>query len=470
MMEAQNIALENYLSELLGDEYEQFLHAEEEPPAIRVNTLKQSVERFAEKLRYWSVDFKPHVVNPQGFILASDDLPLSHTLAFFRGEFFYQGIASQLPVLALQPQPGETVLDIAAAPGSKATQLAALMQNHGRLWLNDASRRRMQPLLANLAAAGTINDVVTCLPGQIIGRQVPEFFDRVLLDAPCSALNIFPRRQALRRWSKGYLEKISYIQEQLLISAIKAAKVGGVIVYSTCSICPEEDEAVIDRIVRRYPVTIEALPFAGASFIGNGRLQYSTTTFHTDMVKTGRIHPYPQPVEGFFIARLRKTDSLPIRPVSQPMRFLPPLGVEDDRVVALLEQLERDWGLATQRLHPYRFLLNQHKAWIVHPDWQELPQDILVKAGLLLATRKTRGWKLSTAAVQFFAADLHRAFLDLEPSAVRQLFRAGYLPIARTSLQYHILRIEGRPFAVVSQNNGILKLHLPHRCEVIFDP
>jgi len=234
--------LSAYVEALLGAQAGAFMASGLEPPAIRLNTLKISRDACLEKLHAWRISCVPHPLNPDGWILEEDRLPLSHTLAFFRGEFFYQGVSSQLPVIALAPRPGETVLDMCAAPGSKSNQIAAAMANSGRLWVNDASTRRLQALMANLTAAGVRNEVVTALPGQLFGRLLPEYFDRVLVDAPCSALGNWPKRIHKAHWSRAYLKKISYLQEQLLISAIKTVKTGGIIVYSTCSICPEEDE------------------------------------------------------------------------------------------------------------------------------------------------------------------------------------------------------------------------------------
>ncbi|MCI0496551.1 RsmB/NOP family class I SAM-dependent RNA methyltransferase, partial [candidate division KSB1 bacterium] len=190
-MDIQNSELENYLRQLLTSDYPGFINANPEPLAIRVNTLKTTVPAFEEKLLQWQVDYQPHPLNPTGFILQEDKLPLSHTLAFFLGEFFYQGIASQLPVLALDPQPGETILDMSAAPGSKATQIAALMNNSGQLVLNDPSPGRNTILTRHAHRAGIQHDVVLRAPGQQIGQLFPEFFDRVLVDAPCSGLGTF---------------------------------------------------------------------------------------------------------------------------------------------------------------------------------------------------------------------------------------------------------------------------------------
>jgi len=463
--------LERYLRQLLGADYPLFLDARPEPPAIRINTLKAPIQGLRHRLQAWGVAHTSHPLNPSGVILEEDSLPLSSTVSFFKGEFCYQGIASQLPVLALQPQPGETILDLAAAPGSKAAQIAAVMENRGRLWLNDNSVKRLQPLMANLATVGTINDALTCLPGQWFGRQMPESFDRVLVDAPCSGLKAPPRGTHARLWwSKEFVEKASRIQEQLLISALKAVKVGGILVYSTCSICPEEDEAVISRILDRYPVVVEPLPFPRPDWLRRGLSAYQDKSYPSALAATARIHPYPEAIEGFFIARLRKMGPLPIRPVSRPAAIQPCREIEDPEIAIRLAELEKHWGLPLATLAQFRYLLNENKLWLVSRDWKEIPLDGLVKVGLPLAVKKSGGWKLTNASVQFFRRQVRHHFLELKEDDLRTLFASGRLATARTPLLYHILVVQGKPFAIVSQAEGELKLRLPHRCEVILDP
>ena len=459
--------LVDYLQQLLGVEYAAFAAAPLEPPGIRLNPLKRDPELFRARLREWQIDARPHPVNPDGLILEQDELPLSHTLHYFTGDFIYQGLSSQLPALALDPQPGESVLDLCAAPGSKSTQIAALMQNRGRLLLNDSSNGRLQPLMSNLFAAGVLNAALINLPGQLLGRLMPEQFDRVLVDAPCSALGNMPARAGLSAWSRAWLNKISTIQEQLLISAIKAAKVGGVIVYSTCSICPEEDEMVLEHILERYPVELEKIPFAGAPCCRPPLSSYQGHTFAAGLKHAVRIHPWPLPFEGFFVARLRKTGPLPIRPVNQAMTFAATLPGTSPEIRPVLEHLEEEWGIPVARLADCRFIKTLHRLWAVAPEWEQVPLRTFMMAGLPLAIQKTRFWRLTNASVQWLADDIHYREIDFSPDQVSALFGQGQIPAPPGPLRYHILRLAGRPVACIAQADGCYRIQLPHHFQLI---
>ncbi len=437
-----------------------------EPPSLRINTLKTSRSRFGGKLTAWQITASPHPFHPDGLILADDPLPLSHTLAFFRGEFFYQGISSQLPVIALDPQPGETILDMCAAPGSKSTQIAAAMANQGRLWINDASTKRLQALMANLTAAGVMNDIVTALPGQLIGRLLPEQFDRILVDAPCSALSNWPKRIKEAHWSPAYLNKISYLQEQLLISAIKAARVGGIIVYSTCSICPEEDEMVLERILARYPVEMEPLPFSPAPFVRPGLSGYAGHSFARQIECAGRVHPYPLPYEGFFVARLRKTGPLPIRPVTTPLQYQPTLAADAPEIAAILSHLHDHWGIDPAVLQNYRFIVNKNRIWMMDSAWEQTPDRTFMMAGLPLALRKSHAWRLLNQSVQFLDAQVSKRHLELSDQDLLALFEHGHIPAPHGPLSYHALTLGGRPIAALAQADGCFSIHLPHHFHI----
>lgn len=460
--------LTDYLKQLLGDDHERFITASQEPPAISVNALRYDLKSLQEKLRSWHIGFRPHPVNENGCILEQDELPLSHTLSYFCGRFRHQGLSSQLPVPALDPQPGETVLDLAAAPGSKAIQIADRMQNRGRLVLNDPSVRRLEALMANLGRAAVQNDIVLNLQGQAIGRLFPEYFDRVLADVPCSGLHYMPDRIHTPYWNVGYLNVIAHIQEQLLISAIKAARVNGVIVYSTCSIAPEENEMVVARILQRYPVRIEAVPDWPIASKQPGLLRYGSQVFPEAMRHAVRLYPYPEAWEGFFLVRLRKVAPLPIRPVNEPLRWLATKTAEDPEVAAALESLQQHWGVDPAVFLPFRFLINEHKLWLLHAAWTEVPDRQFVKAGMALAIRKSKYWRLTHSSVQWLGRRISRQLLELPHQQRQQLFFHGEVPIPdQTALAYHILTVDGEPVAVVSESLGRLKMKLPHRFHLI---
>ena len=468
-MDIQNSELENYLRQLLKADYSAFVASQIEPPAIRVNTLKTTVPLFEEKLSKWQVDFQPHPINPTGFILKDDKLPLSHTLAFFLGEFFYHGVASQLPVLALDPQPGETILDMSAAPGSKATQIAALMNNSGRLVLNDPSPGRNTILTRHSHRAGIQHDVVLRLPGQQIGQLFPEFFDRVLVDAPCTGLGTFAAKpgEIVQWWSYQRLKKLSEIQYYLLISAIKAVKVGGTIVYSTCSIAPEENEIVIDKILKDYPVEIEKLPeWTGFQF-QKGMEKYLDCAFHPDLQKAIRVSPMEQPIEGFFIVRLKKVAATKPGKLEKQMTYQATRRYEDDDIAPIIARLEQRWGINAELLSLFRFVVGARRIWLVHPQWEEVPDRFFIKAGLVLAEKKLADWKLTNSSIQMLTSQITKGLLHIEAEDLKNLFTSGALAFPGYPEDYYVLNFKGENIGSVSLFNERLKIDIPHQFDLV---
>jgi 16S rRNA (cytosine1407-C5)-methyltransferase len=461
--------LTTYLKKLLTTEYDAFCAAVPEPPCVAVNSGKCQQDVFRQKLNRWGLNADPHPVARDSFILADDPLPLSHTLSYFLGEFRHQGISSLMPALALDPQPGETILDMAAAPGSKSVQIAGLMQNRGRLLLNDVYMKRVEPLMTNLSRAAVLNDVLVNLPGQTLGRLLPEFFDRILVDAPCSGLNLIDNRKQDGHWNSGYLETISHVQEQLLISAIKAAKVNGVIVYSTCSLAPEENEMVVSRILEKYPVEVESLPNWRLTSSRPAMTQYGERSFPALIQHGLRLYPFPENWEGFFLIRLRKTAPLTIRPVDHPMSWIATLAFDDPTISPILENLQKLWGVDVSFFAPFRFWVNEHKLWLVNDEWRLAPQNGFVKIGLPLAVRKSGFWRLTTASSQWLNERITRNRLEIAADQLTPLLASGELSHEGNDLKYYILTTKQRVVGVVSQYQGKLKLKIPHPFRLVAD-
>jgi NOL1/NOP2/sun family putative RNA methylase len=292
------------IAELLGEESKAFFAALADPPTgLRVNTLRVRGEHFRE--------ISPFVLTPLtypegGFLLEGDGRPGRHPY-HAAGLYYLQDPGAMAVAALLDPQPGEWVIDLAAAPGGKTTHLAALMDNTGLLVANDVHPGRTRELTGNLERCGVRNALVTLESVEGLAEHFGAVFDRVLLDAPCSGEAMFSKSEAARRaWSPAAVAGCARRQHGLLAEAARLLRPGGRLVYSTCTFSPEEDEEVVARFLSAHPgFEIEDPdPVPGAA---PGRPEWVPHELRTpDLARTRRLWPHRVPGAGHFVARLRR--------------------------------------------------------------------------------------------------------------------------------------------------------------------
>ena len=214
-----------------------------------------------------------------------------------------------LPPLILDPQPGEYVLDMAAAPGSKTTQMAQMMKNTGVIVANDISIERVRALSHNIDKLGVVNTIVTELDGYKFGRFLEGRMDRILIDAPCSALGTLHKTyEPLRWWSWGVVGNLVRTQKGLILAAYRALKPGGRMVYSTCTLVPEENEGIVNFLLQRHPeAEILDVPDFGLK-MEEGITEWKRNTYDERIKKTRRLYPFENQTEGFYFALIRKPE------------------------------------------------------------------------------------------------------------------------------------------------------------------
>lgn len=270
---------------------------------LRVNTIKYDSQSLMSCFRENNIKFDRVTWYNEGFIIKnSRERDIEKLDIYEKGYISFQSLSSMVPPLVLEPKPGEKILDLTAAPGSKTTQIAAIMNNEGYILANELDKIRSEKLKAKVEVMGaSIVDVVTGR-GEKIGDEYPEHFDRVLLDTPCSGEGRFVVGDAstTRYWSKKEVEKLSRIQKKLLESANKALKMNGVMVYSTCTLNKEENEEIINFAVNT--LNMEILNF---DLKINGAMQGFNEGMEKTINRAIRILPSKE-MEGFFICKLRK--------------------------------------------------------------------------------------------------------------------------------------------------------------------
>lgn len=289
----------------LVDDEASFFASLIEPHAnsFRVNTLRASAGDVIDRLKGYGIDTTGLPWYESGFTTNSTEL--TSTLERFLGTIYIQEAASMLPPLIMRDElrRASTVLDACAAPGSKATQMAAMMRNRGCLVANDRNYRRIRALKFNLNKAGAINTVITNFDLQ---RFPPGKYDIVLLDAPCSSDGTVRKNpEVFEQWSLSRIRGCSAVQRDLIKHAFDLVAEGGTLVYSTCSLAPEENELVIDHLLRHRPAKVR--PFALDNFTFGPAVQnWAGETLDVGVAACRRVWPHHNNTDGFFVAKVTK--------------------------------------------------------------------------------------------------------------------------------------------------------------------
>lgn len=308
--------MEVFMNVFAINELLEFLEASEvqRPLTIRTNSLKTRRRDLAQALINRGVNLDPvGKWSKVGLVIYSSQVPLGATPEYLAGHYMIQGASSMLPVMSLAPQENERILDMCSAPGGKSSHIAAIMKNTGVLFANDLNRDRIHAVIGNFHRLGVVNSVVSCMNG-VEYKKFMSGFDRVLLDAPCTGTGVISKDQSVKTSkSQTDIQRCYNLQRKLILSAIDCisakSSTGGYLVYSTCSILPEENEWVIDYALKKRHVRL--VP-TGLDFGVEGFTNYQGQRYHPSMKLTKRYYPHTHNMDGFFVAKLQKTsDEIP---------------------------------------------------------------------------------------------------------------------------------------------------------------
>ncbi len=303
------------MKRLLGADFERFCESYDQPlrRGLRVNTGKIAVPDLLARIdrSITPTPFSPESFYVNGDFAAGAD-PLHHA-----GAYYMQEPSAASAVTVLSPQPGERVLDLCAAPGGKSTQIAAALKGRGLLWSNEYVRARAQILSQNLERCGVKNAVVSNAAPATLSDGLFEFFDAVLVDAPCSGEGMFRKEPAaLADWSEEAVEACAMRQRDILLSAVRMVRPGGRLVYSTCTFAPEENECMVAALLAACP-DLEPLPIT-VSFGRPGFDWERVSSFAPEGVTGERFSPEAcrrilpfDGGEGHFVAAFQKRGDAP---------------------------------------------------------------------------------------------------------------------------------------------------------------
>ncbi len=282
------------------------------PSSIRCNTLKITVEELKTRLENYGWKLRqPFEKFPEVMIIDSILKPgeLGKTREHLLGYYYVQEISSMLPMMVLEPEAGDFLLDLCASPGSKTTQAAAMMNNDGTIIANEISMGRIGILNSNIERCGVMNTIVTRKEGFALCERFlkkTQFkFDKILVDAPCSGEGTLRKSPStLQAWNINMIKKIAGTQRRLAEAALGILKVGGTMIYSTCTLAPEENEMIVDYLIQKFDIEVEKinLPLKFRC----GVCEWEGKKLSKDVEKCLRLYPQDNNTDGFFVAKIKK--------------------------------------------------------------------------------------------------------------------------------------------------------------------
>jgi len=424
--------------------------------SIRVNTLKISVADFLALVSPYNWQLTPVPWCAEGFWIERDDeasLPLGSTAEHLSGLFYIQEASSMLPVAALftDDNAPERVMDVAAAPGSKTTQIAARMGNRGAILANEFSASRVKVLHANISRCGIHNVALTHFDGRVFGAALPEAFDAILLDAPCSGEGVVRKDpDALKNWSVESNLEIAATQRELIDSAFHALRPGGTLVYSTCTLNRDENEDVCLWLKAQYPDAVEFLPLNGLFASANEAV-----------TPEGFLHVFPQiyDCEGFFVARLRKTQT--VEPLPAPtfkvgnFPFAPMKRREAEQVTTAAAKVGLAWD---DTCHLW---IRDKEIWLFPANIEPLIGKVrFSRIGIRLAEVHNKGYRWQHEAV-IALADSENTFALTHQEAEEWYRGRDVYPDNTPSHDEVVVTYQGYPLGLAKKVGSRLKNSYP---------
>ncbi|GEB77147.1 tRNA/rRNA methyltransferase [Sporolactobacillus inulinus] len=438
------------MTALMGeDEARTFFATYEQDRALglRVNPLKIEPEQLRALSGF---HLQPIPFCSNGFYYQEEDAPGKHPY-HQAGLYYIQEPSAMFVADTLAPQPGERVLDLCAAPGGKSTQLAARMKNSGLLIANEPYPKRAKALSENIERMGITNAVVTNEMPERLADYFPGYFDKVLVDAPCSGEGMFRKDpEAATYWSPAHVAECAALQEHILEDAYVMLRTEGTLVYSTCTFAPEEDERMIAALLKKHP-DLELLPIEKYANVSDGRPQWADD--EQSLTKTARLWPHLLRGEGHFVAKLRKHGSASSRKqknaASAKENTLSDYRAFEEQT--LCEKLAGSFHWLGRQL----FLLPN-----ACPDLGKLK---VVRAGLHLGEQKKNRFEPNHALALALLSDLFQNQYALSASDQRwdSYLRGETLPLTHARKGWTVVTIDGYPLGWGKAAGGQLKNSYP---------
>lgn len=459
------------MERLLGSEWEAFLASYDKNRyyGLRMNPLKSSREAFREQM--------PFILEPvswaeEGFYYRAEEQPGKDVL-HEAGAYYIQEPSAMAVVEILDPQPGECILDLCAAPGGKSTQIAGRMRGEGLLVANEVIPDRAKILSRNVERMGIGNCVVCSEPPERMAELFPAFFDRILVDAPCSGEGMFRKDEtAVEQWSEAHVSMCADRQLMILEEAVKMLKPGGVLVYSTCTFAPEENEGTVSRFLHKHgEFRIEEVPHDAAFAPGQAAWVDEPAP---GIMHTMRLWPHRLKGEGHYIARLRREGVLSA-PMPQPVCHMGKTqpakagriagAAQKEPTADLQDFLVKELGLTPDWLSGQRGRVQKfgEQIYLVPVQMISIQGIKVLRPGLHLATEKKNRLEPAHALALALKGAQTDKVLELSQEEAQRYLRGESLSGLTGGEQkgWTLLCRQGYPLGFGKASGGQMKNHYP---------
>ncbi len=394
-------------------------------PYVRFPIRENHADLIA-RLEKYGIELEQVENLPYAYRVTAGKENLGKTLEYTIGKYYIQSLSSMIPPIVLAPDENDVTLDIAAAPGSKTTQLSDLMKNRGTLYANESNLDRIKMLVHNLDRMNLVNLGVIKHRGEKLSKIFENLFTKVLVDAPCSALGILQKKNEVSGWWKlSQAEKLAELQYRLLVSAIKMAKVGAEIVYSTCTLTLEENELVVNKILRKYPVELVEIELPIKSV--PGYTKYGDEALAPELEKTHRIIPWENNSEGFFVCKFVKTDETePMRKdklQSKGINFVP----HSHRTIKkYLENIAERFDISWGAFEVFQYLVKKNEIYFLTKDFEIDNIDAFLRIGARFGKIDKRDTAhIHTLAAQILGESVGKNKIELENEDLKIYLQGG---------------------------------------------
>jgi 16S rRNA (cytosine1407-C5)-methyltransferase len=389
--------LEKYQKLLNKNDFLKFKEYLQKPlrKCIRVNLLKTSVKEFKKYAKKQNWELFPIPWTKEGFFIDRTDksTPLGKTPAFIAGLFYIQEASSMIPPSFFKYQKNDIILDFCASPGSKTTQISSYLKENSVILANEFNNKRVKALNTNLERAFAYKTIITQKDGRIFADYFPNFFNKILLDAPCSGESTIRKdKNALKYWNEKLVNKMAKNQLNLLKYAVLALKKEGELIYSTCTLSPEENEENIKKILEIFPNSLKLIPLTPKWYNKENSLLKGTL----------RIYPQDFDTEGFFIAKIKKTAETEEKKIMiKGKRSSPFYPLRKNSENLLKKFLYENFEIYFKKTQDFQE--RNDEIWLKSKEAEKINEKIsYLKSGILIAEFKKNRLKLTNEGLQYF--------------------------------------------------------------------